>query len=58
MSIRNGWIAGSAGIVFSLLDSVIVIFSLLLRVAPPGTPPYDPGGSAGNPWSSAREAES
>jgi hypothetical protein len=28
----------------------MVIFSLLLRVAPPGTPPYDPGGSAGNPW--------
>jgi hypothetical protein len=31
MSMRNGWIAGSAGIVFSLLVSVMVIFSLLLR---------------------------
>ena len=28
---RNGWIAGSVGIAFSLLISVMVIFPLLLR---------------------------
>jgi hypothetical protein len=28
---RNGWIVGSAGMVFSLLVSVMAIFSLLPR---------------------------
>ena len=50
----SGW----AGIVFSLLVSVMVISRSSCPVAPPGTPPYDPGGSAGNPWELAREAES